>query len=247
VNTEPQSTKAKVQSDEWELLEDDDSPIQVGQLSSAKLGVHFRHRETQQEKIFQYRVIDWNSEGDIRALRKWRYQKLRDHGFVTRKSTPFTEEESAWLFLFYEKMRAALDQGHRIEMPTVRKITDAFNNFFVGKTFKNSKGIDTPPRIARTTYSVEGRIKNSTLSKLRKDVLRVIDVRNGGIVYIPIITEEELRQYCDEEVVIYDNPEDKDKNAVFALSDKEAEYLSNLLDARRKRMREDKAETLGPI
>lgn len=109
----------------------------------------------------------------------------------------FHPEEDAWLLLFHSKIKVAAEAGHNIKLPGPSAVLVAFNAFFEGRVLKDERGRDLPSRQAREENSMKGKI-TKTRSKiwLLRDVTRkLLEGKKGGTVFVPAITEEELKQY----------------------------------------------------
>lgn len=109
----------------------------------------------------------------------------------------FHPEEDAWLLLFHTKVKAAAEAGRNIKLPGPPAVLRVFNSFFEGRVMKDERGDDLPPRRSREETSLRGKVSkmHSKIWKLRDVTRKLLEGKRGGAVYVPEITEEELRQY----------------------------------------------------
>lgn len=109
----------------------------------------------------------------------------------------FHPDEHDWLVLFHEKIRAAAETGCHIKLSGPGPITHAFNSSFGGCILKDGFGQDLPPREDRMELSIRNKIikPNTKIWELRDATRKLLYGKRGGEVYVPEVSEEELRQY----------------------------------------------------
>ncbi|KAH7396952.1 hypothetical protein DE146DRAFT_614732 [Phaeosphaeria sp. MPI-PUGE-AT-0046c] len=118
--------------------------------------------------------------------------------------------EDSYLLLFYKKILEAVKGGHTVRSPGPTPLTDAFNNFFVGKVLAP----DLPACQPRGEASLKGKLQISTGEvKAMRDLTRsLLEGRKTGSLYVPVITQEELEAFMADGAVQVDDPNNEAKN-----------------------------------
>lgn len=140
---------------------------------------------------------------------------------VLRKAqNVFVPEEDEWLLLFHKKVKGTVEAGFRIKMPGPISVLHAFNEFFEGKALQNESGHTLPPRQRRDINSMRGKLfrKDNKVWKLRTVTRKLLEGSHGGSLYVPIIAEEDLQEYCAFGSFETDDPTDATKNAALKSS-----------------------------
>ena len=205
----------------WELLGGDTLSPRTGQATPEKLTIRLRNIGTQQCEIHSFQKIppediDWSNKKHIQEISRWRSEILRHHGLsLKRVNVMYTPEEDDWLILFHKKLKAVVETGRTVKMPGPVPTMEAFNNYFEGRILETSGGDRLPPRQARDETSLKGKLSNtnSTIWGLRDDTRRLLEGTRGGKLYVPIVTEAELRRYQEDSTFTTDDPDDVSKNA----------------------------------
>ncbi|KAL1591661.1 hypothetical protein SLS60_011659 [Paraconiothyrium brasiliense] len=166
----------------------------------------------------------------------------------SKKKHYFHEDEDAWLNLFFEKLKVVIESGKEIEIPSDAIMYKCFNRFFDGKVLKDADGNALTPRVARYTGVIHKHLKTQRASKivtLREEVLRMMEDRTGGQLYVPVITDDEIQQYRAGGTCIVDDPDDKTKNQGLALSQKEIK-INEIFRASANKKRKQAAQGSPP-
>lgn len=112
-----------------------------------------------------------------------------------KSNRSFTEEEDAWPFLFHAKLRAEIGKGTQIKAPSSIPIAKAFNAFFAARsTFEDDTAVEP-----RSAESLRGKInhKEGRLLGVRRGLRDLLGGKKGGVVFVPVVTEEYLASYRD--------------------------------------------------
>jgi hypothetical protein len=127
----------------------------------------------------------------------------------------YTPLEDAWMTLFHRKLRATIEAGHAIKLPGPVSVMEVFNTFFQGKVLKDANGHGLGTRTARDVISIRGKLDGrvSTIAKERRLMRGLVDGQAGGLLYIPVVTEEELKKFQEDGTVVVDDPTEVGKNA----------------------------------
>lgn len=219
--TEEAKCSTKSKDGNWELLNSNMSPPRVGRVSPKKLKIKLRDVKTLKEKVERFEnteldPIDWNEPNHIQQIAKWRNQIFRRYSFTLEGPiSDFVPEETAWLLLAHKKMKATVEAGFAIKIPGGAAISHAFNDFFEGKVLKDKHGVDLPPRQPRQVKSLTSKLTrpNHQPRKTRDIIRKLLEGRTGGVLYIPVITQEDLRRYCEDGTFDTEDPNDESKNA----------------------------------
>ncbi|KAJ8119094.1 hypothetical protein OPT61_g60 [Boeremia exigua] len=109
----------------------------------------------------------------------------------------FHPEEDAWLILFHTKVKSAAEAGQDFKLPGHAAILTSFNTFFEGRIMRDEHGQELPPRQAREEKSMKSKVTkmHTKIWCLRDEARRLLGVRRSEVMYVPEITEGELRQY----------------------------------------------------
>ncbi|KAJ4359507.1 uncharacterized protein N0V89_000062 [Didymosphaeria variabile] len=161
-----------------------------------------------------------------------------------KKKHVFHEDEDAWLTLFFEKLKAVIESGKNVEIPSEAMMYKCFNNFFEGKVLKDSDGQPLSPRVARYTGTIHKHLRRPGAVKMvavREEILSMMEDRAGGQLYVPVITDDDIQQYLAGGTYTVDDPDDKEKNHRFALSVKEIK-LNETLRATANKKRKQAAQ-----
>jgi hypothetical protein len=214
------------QKGKWELINEDTATLRLGQPAPEKLTIRLRQIETCKVEIHTFQklshhFIDWSSKSHIREITKWWYHVLRRRGIHLKRShTPYIPDEEAWLSLFHKKVKLVNEAGHNIQLPGPVPTMEAFNEFFLGKVLQDFDGEDLSPRGVRDEISIKGKLyhDNSGIRPIRNVMRKLLEGKHGGMLYVPIITEAELKQYREDGTVVVDDPGDAKKNAMLTRS-----------------------------
>lgn len=214
----------------WEVVDGNIDAPRTGNKSVHKLTIKLRNNATGESKTITYTDvehddIDWKSKPQIVAITQWRTDVFRGHGIDTKKATyPYTPLEDAWMTLFHRKLRATIDAGHVIKLPGPVPVMDAFNTFFEGKVLKDANGADAPSRPQRDVSSIRGKLDGrvSRVATERKNMRGTLGGKTGGVLFVPDVTEDELRKFQVEGLVAVDNPTEAGKNAALDVDGKKS-------------------------
>jgi hypothetical protein len=123
--------------------------------------------------------------------------------------------EEAWLTLFHKKIKLVVEAGHNVKLAGPTATMEHFNDFFVGKILRGPGGENLPPRGARDETSMKGKLYhvNSGIKPLRDVIRKLTEGKHGGVMCVPIITEDELQQYQEKGTVKMDDPAGADETA----------------------------------
>jgi hypothetical protein len=255
---DPKTTKSYMidETGEWELIDGNADSPRTGNKSSSKLVIKIRNIKSKKITKFSFKTIasadiDWNSRAHIQQIIDWRATIFRQNHFIIKKTyTWFTPVEDAWLMLHLRKVRAAIEAGHDVKTPGPTIIMEAFNAFFAGKVFKDEAGNAMAPRPARDAESIRSKVSQRVgkLAEYRKVTAKLLRGKKTGKVYMPVIAEEELRQYQENGTVVVDDPEDANKNAALVFVDEGREYR-NLAPKRKREVKdggEEEAKRVKP-
>jgi hypothetical protein len=191
----------------------------TGNANPAKLTIKKRHLASGESKKFNFKAIpfrdiDWNNRTHIQQIREWRATIFRQNHFSTKKVYVwFTPAEDAWLMLHHRKIRAAIEAGHDVKILGPALIAEAFNAFFSGKVYLDETGNDMAPRPPREADSIRGKFSQRVgkLAEYRKATAKLVEGKKGGKVYMPGITEEELKAYQEDGTVGVDDLGENEK------------------------------------
>ncbi|KAF1844979.1 uncharacterized protein K460DRAFT_354841 [Cucurbitaria berberidis CBS 394.84] len=225
---------AKDSTGKWELLEGNTNPPRTGYTSPHMLAIRLRNVETQEVEISRFEKIphediDWSNRAHIQEISNWRSRVFHGRGFTTKKTNVlYTPEEDAWLMLFYGKTKAAIEAGNIVSNLGPVPAMEAFNSFFEGKVLKDDDGNALSPRKARDEQSLKYKInyKKSPIWNLRDEIRKLLKGKRGGALYVPVITEDELRRYQQDGIIITDDPREASKNAALGVGGIKARHTS---------------------
>jgi hypothetical protein len=217
-------TSEDTSSDEmakWVLLEGNVSAPRTGNVSPHKLTIKLRNTMTDERKTLTYTEVehdevDWKSKQQIAAITRWRSGVFHEHGINTKKNVlMYTPLEDAWMTFFHRKLRATIEAGHMIKLPGPSNIMVPFNAYFEGKTLKDTNGEAVGPRPARDATSIRGKLdgRASKIAGMRKETRGLLPTDNGGPIFIPTITEEELLRFQKDGSVAVEVSKEADKDA----------------------------------
>lgn len=198
------------QNDQWELLETNADSLRLGKIAPDKFSIRIRNNVkggtvTHTFQKISKHFFDWNNKDHVRYLSKWRSQILRRHGFSRRRPLQmYHPDEEAWLILYHKKVKAVIDAGHLVKTPRSTAIVEAFNGFFEGRVLKNSKGEDMAAREPRGEITIRNKLTHQKFEayKLREKIRSCIKGKRPKAVYLPSITERELKDYMQDGTVV---------------------------------------------
>lgn len=187
-----------VHKNKWNLIGDTIDAPRLGRPAPQKLTLTLQHKDTTATETHTFAAlphasIDWSSKAHIASISTWRIQILRRRGFPLKNpSNMFRPAEAACILLFHLKLCGALEAGHNIKYPGPSGVTAEFNNFFVGKVLPDT---DTP-RKARDETSIKGKLGHvkSGIHPIRDVMRKMVEGKKGGVMYVPVISEEEFKQ-----------------------------------------------------
>ncbi|CAN9264922.1 unnamed protein product [Alternaria alternata] len=217
-------TSEDTSSDEmakWVLLEGNVDAPRTGNVSPHKLTIKLRNTMTDERKTLTYTEVehdevDWKSKQQIAAITRWRSGVFHEHGINTKKNVlMYTSLEDAWMTLFHRKLRATIEAGHMIKLPGPSNIMVPFNAYFEGKTLKDTNGEAVGPRPARDATSIRGKLdgRASKIAEMRREMRGLLPTDNGGPIFIPTITEEELLRFQNDGWVAVEVPKEASNDA----------------------------------
>jgi len=233
----------------WEVVDGNIDAPRTGNKSVHKLTIKLHNNVTGESKTVTYTDveqddIDWKSKPQIVAITQWRTDVFKQHGIGTKKAAyPYTPLEDAWMTLFHRKLRATIDAGHVIKIPGPVSVMEAFNAFFDGKVLKDANGADAPSRPQRDVSSIRGKLDGrvSKVATERKNMRGLLEGKTGGVLFVPNVTEDELRQFQVDESVAVDDPTEVGKNAALDAEGKKSRRPS----PKRKRDENDAGDTMA--
>ena len=205
---------------EWELVEGNIEPPHISYVSPQKLVIKLRNLSTGELKTLtfpnmEHEDIDWTSRVHIVMISQWRNETFLRHGLDCKKhQVAYTPMEDAWLNLLHRKLQGTVEAGHVFKFPGPVPVMEAFNAYFEGKILKAADGNDTPPRSARNLSSMRSKLegKKSKISKDRSAIRKLLEGSNSKELYVPVITEEDLARFLEDETVVIDDPSHACKN-----------------------------------
>jgi hypothetical protein len=113
-------------------------------------------------QVLSAQALDWSDRFHLAEVSRWRYNILKRPGIpCDRVNMPYFPIEEAWLLLFHKNIKAVVEAGYNVRIPTLYMIVEAFNEFFVDKILQNANGHDLLPRDARDEVSLHGKIRNA--------------------------------------------------------------------------------------
>ncbi|KAI4607487.1 hypothetical protein J4E80_009600 [Alternaria sp. BMP 0032] len=233
----------------WEVVDGNIDAPRTGNKSVHKLTIKLHNNVTGESKTVTYTDveqddIDWKSKPQIVAITQWRTDVFKQHGIGTKKAAyPYTPLEDAWMTLFHRKLRATIDAGHVIKLPGPVSVMEAFNAFFEGKVLKDANGADAPSRPQRDVSSIRGKLDGrvSKVATERKNMRGLLEGKTGGVLFVPNVTEDELRQFQVDESVTVDDPTEVGMNAALDVEGKKNRRPS----PKRKRDENDAGDLLA--
>ncbi|KAI4654250.1 uncharacterized protein J4E78_007295 [Alternaria triticimaculans] len=233
----------------WEVVDGNIDAPRTGNKSVHKLTIKLHNNVTGESKTVTYTDveqddIDWKSKPQIVAITQWRTDVFKQHGIGTKKAAyPYTPLEDAWMTLFHRKLRATIDAGHVIKIPGPVSVMEAFNAFFEGKVLKDANGADAPSRPQRDVSSIRGKLDGrvSKVATERKNMRGLLEGKTGGVLFVPNVTEDELRQFQVDESVAVDDPTEVGKNAALDVEGKKSRRPS----PKRKRDENDAGDKMA--
>jgi hypothetical protein len=219
----PTTTKPNLLDDSglWELISGNADSPRTGNKTPDKLHIRIWHIITGQNVKFSFKGmphedINWNNRSHIQQIINWRTTIFLQRHFNTKKAhVNYSPVEDAWLMLHHRKIRGAIEAGHELKTPGPTLIVEAFNAFFRGKVFTDEAGdVVTVP--VREYESIRGKFgqRKGELANYRRVTSKLMEGRKGGMLYMPIITREDLEAFQDHGTVVVDDPRDASKNAV---------------------------------
>jgi hypothetical protein len=174
--------------------------------------------EPQQKMEVQFAKRAWKEiSGDVEEV-------VRDKRKKTTILVSFHEDEDAWIFLFFEKIKAIIQDGQQIQIPNDTIFYRLFNEYFDGKILKGPDEQPLPPRTTRLHGTLYNRIRRNASEKLlelREEVFKILEDSTGGLLYIPVITDQEIQQYVLQGIVKKDDPKNPASNLGLSLSENE--------------------------
>ncbi|KAF2791944.1 hypothetical protein K505DRAFT_363366 [Melanomma pulvis-pyrius CBS 109.77] len=196
----------------WDLIGDDTSSPKVGIPAPNKLKIHLIHKTSKEETISFFKKIendeiDWSNNVHIQAISTWRRQYFRRKAFPKTKTNVIYEpDEEAFLLLMHHKIKATAAGPASIQAPGPALILKAFNSFFASKIIKDKHGKSLPPRAPRDEKSFSAKLNRTStaLFKLREEIKTILQGKTGGEVFVPVITEDEIRQYREHRTAVED-------------------------------------------
>ncbi|KAI4677300.1 uncharacterized protein J4E88_007108 [Alternaria novae-zelandiae] len=233
----------------WEVVDGNIDAPRTGNKSVHKLTIKLHNNVTGESKTVTYTDveeddIDWKSKPQIVAITQWRTNVFKQHGIGTKKAAyPYTPLEDAWMTLFHRKLRATIDAGHVIKIPGPVSVMEAFNAFFEGKVLKDANGADAPSRPQRDVSSIRGKLDGrvSKVAAERKNMRGLLEGKTGGVLFVPNVTEDELRKFQVDESVAVNDPTEVGKNAALDAEGKKSRRPS----PKRKRDENDAGDMLA--
>jgi hypothetical protein len=186
-------------SPEWELVgEDSRDALKVGVEAPERIVLAFRNTKSSEETSYTYTRtaddIDWNDKKDIDKINKWRRQLFSRKDFTSRhRKTIWAPAEEAFVELMMGELAASKEQL----LPHPKKLLDAFNDFFEGRSdLIDANGKLLPMRKSRklATFSTYLRRQGSirvTLHNIIKN--RMLD--NTDEARVPTITDAMIAAY----------------------------------------------------
>ncbi|KAL5421475.1 hypothetical protein PMIN04_005524 [Paraphaeosphaeria minitans] len=147
------------------------------------------------------------------------------------KPVGFHEDEEAWFTIFHEKIKRVINSRTDIDIPIDSMVYKSFNVFFEGKVLQDADGNFFPPRVARAPSTVYNHLHTrgpAELVALRNEVSTLLGDSSGGQLYVPIVTDEEIRRYLSDGTVTLDDINDAAKNHALSLSEKDIQKNQQL-------------------
>lgn len=153
-----------------------------------------------------------------------------------RQKTSFHIDETRWLLIYYTKVKLVLETGRHIQMPSDPNAYKLFNDFWEGKILQDEITKESlPPRQARIRGTLHAfthypRVKDELHTKamaVRRDVVNMLEGKTGGQMYVPVVTDEDIKRYGETGVVTLDDPDDPAANPGLAYSEKQLERNAN--------------------
>lgn len=86
---------------------------------------------------------------------------------------------------------------------------DGFNKYFKGRILEDQNGNNLPAREVRIPSAFDVKFQTPLIRRLRKEMYKLLEGKEKGATYMPIITEEELNQYREDGTVVVGNPNDE--------------------------------------
>jgi hypothetical protein len=237
----------------WELVDGDTNPIRLGHPTPEKLTIRLRHNETAKIEThtfgkLSHHFIDWSDKAHVQEIADWRYQVLHRRGVhrnteqtykpnVKRTHNMYLPDEEAWLMLFHNKIKLVVEAGHNIKLAGPVATMERFNDFFLGKVLRGPGGEDLPPREARDEISMKGKLYHvkSGIKPMRDVIRKLLEGKHDGVMYVPLITEDELKQYREKGTVVMENPDDVDQDVASQKRKRETIDAESLADKRVKK------------
>ncbi|KAF1911469.1 hypothetical protein BDU57DRAFT_524605 [Ampelomyces quisqualis] len=221
------SQLANDSNDQWELVQGTTDVLHSGNPAPEALTIRLRQKVTgeMETHVFQTlspQVLDWNNRFHVADISRWRYNILHGRGMACERVVmPYFPAEEAWLLLLHKKIKAVVEAGHKVKMPTLWMMVDGFNAFFQGQVLQDVDGHDLFPRDARDGVSIKGKLRsfNSGVPRVREVTRKLLEGKKGGEVYMPVIRQDELGKYQEDGTIEIADFEDRKANGA-ALSPK---------------------------
>jgi hypothetical protein len=198
--TKAGKANAKKATEHWEIVGNDSRDrLKVGVPEPHRLVLKLRERTSGQDKTFdkykeKAKDFDWDDAKQVAAINKYRDTACTRHNLgVKVVKHPWTPYETAFLELMYQKLQGITPTGH-ISKPHENKISDAFNNFFEGRTdLVDQLGRVAPARQTRDKSSFTSYVNRptGTIRALRDPVKEELRNKSAG-AWIPNITDAEI-------------------------------------------------------
>lgn len=153
-----------------------------------------------------------------------------------RQKTSFHIDETRWLLIYYTKVKLVLETGRHIQMPSDPNAYKLFNDFWEGKILQDEiTGESLPPRQVRIRGTLHAfthypRVKDELHTKavaVRRDVVNILEGKTGGQMYVPVVTDEDIKRYGETGVVTLDDPDDPAANPGLAYSEEQLKRNAN--------------------
>lgn len=174
--------------------------------------------EPQQKMEVQFAKRAWKEiSGGVEEI-------VREKRKKTTILVSFHEDEDSWILLFFEKIKAVIQDGQNIQIPNDTIFYRLFNEYFDGKILKGPDGQPLPPRTTRLHGTLYNRIRRNASEKLlelREEIFKTLEDSTGGLLYIPMITDQELQQCVLQGTVKKDDPKNPASNLGLSLSENE--------------------------
>ena len=177
-------------------------------------------------RLIPHSSIDWNNAQHIAKINSWRNQIYQRAGIKTRLIVSWHELEELWMELYYH-FSIAEARKRSIQLPTPKRLRNAFNAMFEGRVLQHRHGGDLEPRSKRHATAFGSKF-NRMFPVLKGRLHGCVDGK-GAEIFMPEITFGMLLPFEEKKVEMADKGIKTDSEDVDDMEEWQ-HFLTHLLD-----------------